>query len=276
MINVPGHFVQNMSSWRTIAPIVWGRPGDPSIYGIIDVDITKAVRYLERLEAQTETKLTLTHLVIRAVALTFRKHPECNAYVRWGRIYQRRDVDLFVMVATDTDSSKQAADLTGVRLAKADTQTLVGIAQELRQRAGAVKAGRDSEIGPLKALLRSLPHPLAKLGLRISSALQYGLNLDLSSFGIARDTYGGAIVSSMGMFGIKYGFAPLVPAMRLSCLVGVGRAEERAVVVDGAVAVRTILPLTASLDHRVIDGYLAGNLAATLSTLLSDPESHGL
>jgi len=208
--------------------------------------------------------------------LTFQKHPECNAYVRWGRIYQRRDVDLFVMVATDTDSSKRAADLTGVRLAKADAQTLVGIAQELRQRAGAVKSGRDSEIGPLKALLRALPSPLAKLGLGISSALQYGLNLDLSSFGIARDTYGGAIISSMGMFGIKYGFAPLVPAMRLSCLIGVGRAEERAVVVDGAVVVRTILPLTATLDHRVIDGYHAGKLAATLSALLNDPESHGL
>ena len=78
------------------------------------------------------------------------------------------------------------------------------------------------------------------------------------------------------MFGIKYGFAPLVPAMRLSCLIGVGRAEERAVVVDGKVVVRTILPLTATLDHRVIDGFHAGKLAATLTSLLADPGGHGL
>jgi len=276
MRNVPGHFVKNMSSWRRIAPIVWSRPGDPCIYGIIDADITSGLLYLQRLEAETGLKLTLTHLVTRAIALTFQRHPECNAYVRWGRIYQRRDVDLFVLVATDTDNTRGAADLTGVRLAKADTRTVVSIAREVQQRAGAVRAGKDDDIGPLKTALRRLPYPLARLGLMVSSALQYGLNIDLSGFGLARDTYGGAIISSMGMFGIKYGFAPLVPAMRLSCLIGVGRAEERAVVVDGAVTVRTILPLTATLDHRVIDGYHAGKLAATLTALLSDPEGNGL
>jgi len=276
MQNVPGHFTKDMSSWRRIAPIVWGRPGDPSIYGIMDVDITNAVPYLKRVELATGTKLTLTHLVTRAVAVTFRRHPECNAYVRWGRIYQRRDVDLFLMVATDTENTKQSPDLTGVRLSNADNHSLVSIAQELQRRASAVKAGNDTEIGPLKNLLRRLPRPLARFGLKATSWLQYGLNLNLSRFGIARDTYGGVIISSMGMFGIKYGFAPLVPAMRLSCLIGVGRAEERAVVVDGKVVVRTILPLTATLDHRVIDGFHAGKLAATLTSLLADPGGHGL
>jgi pyruvate dehydrogenase E2 component (dihydrolipoamide acetyltransferase) len=102
------------------------------------------------------------------------------------------------------------------------------------------------------------------------------LNLNLSRFGVPRDTFGGAIVSSMGMLGIRYGFAPLVPAMRLSCLIGVGRVEERAVVVDGSIVIRPILPLTATLDHRVIDGAQAGRLAATLTQLLGDPEAAGL
>jgi len=276
MQNVPGHFVRNSSSWRQIAPIVFGPPGDPSIYGIMDVDVTRAIAYLARIEAETGTKLTLTHLVTRAVALAFKQHPECNAYVRWRRIYQRRDVDLFVLVATDTQSSGQSANLTGVRLANADALSLVSLAEQLRQRANAVRSGQDTAVEPLKSLLASLPRTLARLGLKLSSFVQYTLNLDLSRFGVARDTYGGAIISSMGMFGIKYGFAPLVPAMRLSCLVGVGRSEERAVVVDGRITVRTILPLTATLDHRVIDGFHAGKLAATLTSLLSDPEVHGL
>ncbi len=280
MQNVPGHFVRRTSSWREIAPMVWGKPGDPSIYGILDVDISKALPYLERRERESGVRLTLTHLVTRAVAMAFKRHPECNAYVRWGRIYRRRDVDLFVLVATTTkpdgEEGSLDADLTGLRLASADTLSLTAIATELQCKASAVRSGNDVAIGPLKRALCALPSPIARLGLALVTFVQYGLNVNLSSFGVPRDTFGGALISSMGVFGIKYGFAPLVPAMRLSCLIGVGRAEPRAVVVDGDIVVRTILPLSATLDHRVVDGFHAGRFVATLTALVGDPEGNGL
>jgi pyruvate dehydrogenase E2 component (dihydrolipoamide acetyltransferase) len=280
MPNVPGEFVKRASSWRKLAPLVWGKPNDSTIYGILDVDVSKALPYLERKAAETGCKLTLTHLVTRALALTFKRHPECNAYVRLGRIYQRRDVDLFVLVAS-TDAAAPAAadmstDLSGVRIARADELNLVDLARELHGSAKGIRTGAKDAVAPLKRALRAFPSFLARLGLRLVTYLQYELNLNLSRFGVPRDTFGGAIVSSMGMLGIRYGFAPLVPAMRLSCLIGVGRVEERAVVVDGSIVIRPILPLTATLDHRVIDGAQAGRLAATLTQLLGDPEAAGL
>ncbi len=215
-----------------------------------------------------------------AIALALRQHPECNAYVRRGRIYQRRDVDVFVLVATSPKANGsrgyQAADLGGVKISNADTLSVQAIATELRHQATLLNNGEDRAIGALKAALRAFPSAIARFGLSVVTLLQYGLNLDLTTFGVPRDTFGGAIVSSMGMFGIRYGFAPLVPCMRLSCLIGVGRTEERAVVVDGNIVVRTILPLTATLDHRIIDGYRAGCLAATLTAIVSDPEVAGL
>jgi pyruvate/2-oxoglutarate dehydrogenase complex dihydrolipoamide acyltransferase (E2) component len=278
MRNVPGHFVRHNSSWRQIAPLVWGTPGDPSIYGIIDVDISSALPYLERRALESGVKLTLTHLVTRAVALTLRRHPECNAYVRWGRTYQRREVDIFVLVATNTDNANRnhAADLTGVKISGADKLELDKIAFALQKDSASVRHGKDDTIRPLKAAMRAFPGLVARVGLSAVTMLQYGFNVDLTKIGIPRDTFGGAIVSSMGMFGIRYGFAPLVPCMRLGCLIGIGRAEQRAVVIDGNVVIRTILPLTATLDHRVIDGYQAGCLASTLTSLLSDPEGAGL
>ncbi len=280
MRNVPGHFVRHTSPWRQIAPLVWGSPRDPSIYGIIDVDVSEALPFLKRRELESGVKLTLTHLVTRAVALTLRRHPECNAYVRLGRTYQRRDVDVFVLVATQREDSdrnhNRAADLSGIKIAQADTLKVHEIALALREKLAPLKNGRDDAMGPLKAAMRAFPGLVARVGLSAVTLLQYGFNLDLSKLGVPRDTFGGAIVSSMGMFGIRYGFAPLVPCMRLSCLIGIGRAEQRAVVVNGNVVVRTILPLTATLDHRIIDGYQAGRLASTLTALLSDPECAGL
>ena len=70
------------------------------------------------------------------------------------------------------------------------------------------------------------------------------------------------------------GFPPLVPMMRLSLLAGVGEVEQRPVVVDGEIVIRPILPLTATLDHRVVDGYQAGLIARTLKQILEDPCGH--
>jgi pyruvate dehydrogenase E2 component (dihydrolipoamide acetyltransferase) len=184
------------------------------------------------------------------------------------------------MVATSPKAKgilgEASADLTGIRLSNADTLSIQTIATELKQQAATVRTGKDRAIGPLKNAMRASPTFLARFGLSVVTMLQYGFNLDLTKIGVPRDTFGGAIISSMGMFGIKYGFAPLVPAMRLSCLVGIGRAEKRPVVVDGEVVIRTILPLTATLDHRIIDGYQAGRLATTITELLSDPETAGM
>ncbi len=279
MPNVPGEFIKRASSWRRLAPLVWGRPNDSTIYGMLDVDVSRALPYLERKTTETGSKLTLTHLVTRALALTFKEHPDCNAYVRFGRIYRRRDVDLFVLVASDPsarNTQDMSVDLSGVRVARADELGLPELASQLRGSAAGIRSGTHDAVAPLKKALRAFPPFLSRIGLSLVTFLQYDLNLNLSLFGVPRDTFGGAIVSSMGMLGIRYGFAPLVPAMRLSCLIGVGQVEERAVVVDGQVVIRPILPLTATLDHRVIDGAQAGRLATTLTRLLADPEGAGL
>ena len=49
-----------------------------------------------------------------------------------------------------------------------------------------------------------------------------------------------------------------------------GRAQLRMVVVDGAPAVRRLLPLSLSYDHRVIDGAAAARFTALLGQLLAD------
>ncbi|MFA7282278.1 MAG: dihydrolipoamide acetyltransferase family protein [Sterolibacterium sp.] len=51
-----------------------------------------------------------------------------------------------------------------------------------------------------------------------------------------------------------------------------GTPIEKPVVIDGQVAVRTILPCGLTFDHRALDGVPAGKLAKALRDLLSNPE----
>ena len=55
-------------------------------------------------------------------------------------------------------------------------------------------------------------------------------------------------------------------------LVGVGRVVERPCAVDGMLAVRPVVRLTLSGDHRATDGYTGGRLLADIDDLLQRPE----
>jgi pyruvate dehydrogenase E2 component (dihydrolipoamide acetyltransferase) len=59
-------------------------------------------------------------------------------------------------------------------------------------------------------------------------------------------------ISNQGSIGGSH-FTPIIYAPQVAIL-GVGRSEEKAVVVDGKIAVRSILPLCLAYDHRVLDG----------------------
>ena len=71
---------------------------------------------------------------------------------------------------------------------------------------------------------------------------------------IARDAMTGATIT-LSNFGAAGGrFAELVVMPPQVAIVGAGRIAPRVVVVDGAPAVRQVLPLSLSFDHRVVTG----------------------
>jgi pyruvate dehydrogenase E2 component (dihydrolipoamide acetyltransferase) len=55
-------------------------------------------------------------------------------------------------------------------------------------------------------------------------------------------------------------------------LVGFGRPVERPWVVDGQLAIRTVMTATLAADHRATDGVTGSRFLTTLSELLEDPE----
>jgi pyruvate dehydrogenase E2 component (dihydrolipoamide acetyltransferase) len=84
-------------------------------------------------------------------------------------------------------------------------------------------------------------------------------------------TGGTFTISNLGMFGIDSNFA-IINAPQ-SCILGVGGAEQRPVVRDGALGIATRMTCTLSVDHRTIDGAVAAELLGRIRTFLQEPES---
>ena len=84
------------------------------------------------------------------------------------------------------------------------------------------------------------------------------------------DVEGGTFtISNLGMFGVD-AFNAVVNAPQAGIL-AVGRIAERVVAVAGTPAVRPMLTLSLSCDHRVVDGARAAQFLDTLATLIEEP-----
>jgi pyruvate dehydrogenase E2 component (dihydrolipoamide acetyltransferase) len=82
---------------------------------------------------------------------------------------------------------------------------------------------------------------------------------------------GGFSVSNLGMFGIKSFTSIINPPQ--SCIIAVGAGEERAIVVNGKVEIATMMTITMSCDHRVVDGATGAKFLQTLKRFIEEPAS---
>jgi pyruvate dehydrogenase E2 component (dihydrolipoamide acetyltransferase) len=80
---------------------------------------------------------------------------------------------------------------------------------------------------------------------------------------------GSFAVSNLGMYGTAEFSAIINPPQ--SAILAVGAARQQPVVVDGALAVATVMRCTLSVDHRAIDGALAARWLAAFSARLENP-----
>jgi pyruvate dehydrogenase E2 component (dihydrolipoamide acetyltransferase) len=74
-------------------------------------------------------------------------------------------------------------------------------------------------------------------------------------------------VSNLGMYGVD-GFTPILNTPQTGIL-GVGRIVEKPVIYRGEVAKRSMMVLSLTFDHRVIDGAPAGAFLQTVADLLA-------
>src|SRR4051812_36024581 len=84
-----------VSSWRKVAIGTWRTCGDPSVYAMIDIDIEPGIAYIEKARASSGLHMTLTHFIGRVIGETMARHPEINCILRMGRLYPRKNVDVF-------------------------------------------------------------------------------------------------------------------------------------------------------------------------------------
>ncbi|BDU60662.1 dihydrolipoyllysine-residue acetyltransferase component of pyruvate dehydrogenase complex [Candidatus Rickettsia kotlanii] len=80
---------------------------------------------------------------------------------------------------------------------------------------------------------------------------------------------GGFTISNLGMYGIKNFNAIINPPQ--SCIMGVGASTKRAIVKNDQITIATIMDVTLSADHRVVDGAIGAEFLAAFKKFIERP-----
>lgn len=259
----------NHSLFRLMAIGTWRTSTDPSVYGAMQVEMGAAERYLEAFRTATGKRLTVSHMMAKAMGEVFERVPDANSVLRFNRLYRRSRVGVFFQVVLKDELTGEV-DLSGATIFDPKDKSLLEIVEEFEARTARTRDRTDpKEKG--RSVVRWIPHVLLNGFFSMISFLTGALNLNLTALGIPKDPFGSVMVTNIGSLGLEEAYAPLVPYSRVPMVVSMGKVVDRPVVRDGAVVPGRVMQLSATIDHRVLDGAHAAAMADVVRDWFEHP-----
>ncbi len=251
---------------RKLAIAAWDAPREPNIYGRMVLDAEPALAYVEHLRKTTGEKVTLTTVVGKAVALALRDTPSLNGYLRFGTYVPHDRVDVAFLVAFE-----DGRNLAKAKIEHLDRKSVIEATVELRELASKLAKGSDERFNKSMGPVRLLPTWVLKVVLKLTGFLTTALGLSVPALGLEAFPFGSCVITNVGVFGLDEGFVPPTPFAGVPLYVLIGAVKEAPMAVDGAVVVRRQLTLTATIDHRFMDGAQGATLAKTVRRVMANP-----
>ncbi len=216
------------------------------IHGLIEVDVTSARRRL----LAADPPLSMTAFVAACVGRAVARHPEVHGYRDWrGRLILHSHVDIATLVEVTTPTG--AFPLAHL-VVDADSRTVADISEEIRTIQHDPKASPGGRLSNRELPSIAAVPGLVRLGYKLASRSIY-----------LRQRTGTVSLTSVGMFGGGGGFGISAPTLS-SLTIVVGGIAPQPQVVDDQIVSRLVLPLTITVDHRIVDGAPTARFAADL------------
>lgn len=255
-----------MTTRRKLAIATWRAPREGNIYGRLELDTEQVQAYLAWLRETTGTKVTLTAFVGACVARGLAATPSLNGRIFLGRYRPHETVAVSFLVALE-----DGADLGKVKVDRADEEGPQGIARRLAEHAATLRKGKDEAFNKSKGVIRRLPVWLLRPMLRWVGWLGSCGGFSIPALGVEPYPFGTAIITSIGMLGIDEGLVPPTPFAHVPVYVCVGAQRRVPAEWEGRMELRPRLVITATIDHRFIDGFQLATLAKLVRELFANP-----
>jgi hypothetical protein len=251
---------------RKLAIASWDGPREPNIFGRMVLDAEPALAYVDHLRQTTGEKVTMTTVIGKAVAMALAATPSLNGYIRLGNYVEHEHVNIAFLV-----SFEDGKNLAKAKIDDLDKKSILDATLELKALAERLKQGKDEAFNKSMGPVKMLPTFVLKRILKIVQFLSTNLGLAIPALGVEKFPFGSCIITNVGVFGLDEGFVPPTPFAGVPLYVLIGAVKEAPWVENGVITVRRQVTITATIDHRFMDGAQGATLAKTLRKYLTNP-----
>jgi len=248
---------------REILTDVSGMGPKHPIQGIIEIDVTKARRYIRQHKDATGERLSFTAWVVKCIAQAVSENKQVQGYRRGNEIIIFDDVDVMFTVAQG-GQSERIVGWSIIR--KANEKTVRQITEGVRnaQAESGVYGTGDEEkarMDRIVALMRFIPNILKR-------PLMWSYQRDPFSRKLTQGTI--EITSLSGALGAISGVSslPMVSGPTSPLSIAISIISIKPGVVGDKIEPREYLPLGLMLDHDVVDGEGVARFGGRLAELL--------
>ena len=211
-----------------------------------EVDVTSLVEMRKRLNEKAEStgiSVSYTDLLVKIVALALRKHPMLNSTLSEDGIHILEQINIGVAIALDEGFDTQAVGLSR------------NVSKPTQPKGLIVPVVRDAD-----------KKRLSEISEEIEEMVQKARDKSLTPGAVQGGTF---TLTNLGMFGVDT-FTPIINPPQCAIL-GVGRIIKKPVVSDNEIVIRSVMGLSLSFDHRIVDGAPAAQFLKTISQLIAEP-----
>ena len=243
----------------------WRAPRESRLHARMAVDATPVLDFCRERTASSGVRVTPGVVIGMAFSRGVQLVPEFHARVVFGRIVPFPSYD--VAFAVDIGAGE---DLAPTKVRAVDTKTVAEVARELEAGAARLRARQDADYETTSGIAKAVPWFALRPVLAAASLLNGGIGV--RAFGQPAHPLGSMFVTNIGSFGLDEGYVAPVPLARVPLYVCIGAVNDAPWAVDGQVVVRPQVVMTATADHRLVDGAHAAALARFVRSALADPE----
>jgi len=253
------------SNWRKVASTIYKKPTDSKIYGMVELDVTEIEKFIAQ-KRKEGLKTTLTYVITLIIGRAIKNEvPELNTYVRRGKIVQRDNVDGVVSVLLP------GGQMGSIKVKNADQSTIQEVTDEIAKHIRESRQGNENDAMQSKSMLANVPWPFRKWLFKLYRTVTIDWGISLPGLGLDSNSFGSYVVSNIGTVGLDTGYGSLLPSSNVSLVMILGTIQNKPAVVNGEIVPRRIMLLSATLDHRVVDGSHGGKLFRHIKYLVKNP-----
>ena len=263
-----GMRVTNLDAVHKIMPHLMENRCNAEVYSYETIDVTDLLKYLDKVNKNSEQKITLFHAVVTAIAKTIYNRPLLNRFVAGKRFYDRNYISISFVAKNKLEDN---AEERLIILKTNYNMNLFDISNKILTSVQKTRKENSNELNNTLSLVTMWPRCIINIIMWIFRKLDY-YGLVPKSISDTDPNYSTVLLSNLGSIKASCCYHHLNNYGTNSVVSTIGVIKEKNILdKQGKVKTRKYVDISFTLDERIADGVYFAKSIRLLKYILENP-----